>query len=92
MPCVDGSELARASSRMQRWSVQPCVRRGFGAASFHLSYAHWQAYICPSSSLVMVPGLHPDGVARLVVIPPAVAVPGAARVVGPHCVVRGATN
>jgi hypothetical protein len=20
---------------------------------------HWQAYICPSSSLVMVPGLHP---------------------------------
>ncbi len=24
------------------------------AASFHLSYAHWQAYICPSSSLVMV--------------------------------------
>jgi hypothetical protein len=56
------------------------------------SYAHLQAYICPSSSLVMVPGLHPDGVARLVVILPAVAVPGAARVVGPHCVVRGATN
>jgi hypothetical protein len=56
------------------------------------SYAHRQAYICPSSSLVMVPGLHPDGVARLVVIPPAVAVPGAARVLGPHCVVRGATN
>ena len=56
------------------------------------SYAHWQAYICPSSSLVMVPGLHPMGVARLLVIPPAVAVPGAARVVGPHCVVRGATN
>jgi hypothetical protein len=48
------------------------------------SYAHLQAYICPSSSLVMVPGLHPDGVARLVVILPAVAVPGAARVVGPH--------
>jgi len=24
------------------------------------SYAHWQAYICPSSSLVIVPGLHPD--------------------------------
>ena len=25
-PCVDGSELARLFSRMQHWSVQPCVR------------------------------------------------------------------
>src|SRR5712672_1611395 len=33
-------------------------------------------------------GLAPDGIARLVVIPPAVDVPRAARVVGPHCVVR----
>jgi hypothetical protein len=33
-----------------------------------------------------------NAVSRLVVIPPAVVVPGAARVVGPHCVVRGATN
>ena len=32
------------------------------------------------------------GVARLVVIPPAVAIRGAARVAGSHCVVRGATN
>ena len=26
MPCVDGSELAELSSRLQHWSVQPCVR------------------------------------------------------------------
>jgi hypothetical protein len=24
--CVDGSELARLFSRLQYWSVQPCVR------------------------------------------------------------------
>ena len=26
VPCVDGAELARAFSRLQHWSVQPCVR------------------------------------------------------------------
>ena len=26
VPCVDGSELAKLSSRLQHWSVQPCVR------------------------------------------------------------------
>ena len=30
----------------------------FGAASFHPSSAYWQTYIIPSSSLVMVPGVH----------------------------------
>jgi hypothetical protein len=67
------------------------TRRG-GFWSRLVSRMHSQAYISPSSSFVMVPGLHPEGVARLVVTPPAVAVPGAARVVGPHCVVRGATS
>jgi hypothetical protein len=26
VPCVDGSELARIFSRLQHWSVRPCVR------------------------------------------------------------------
>jgi len=43
----------------RRLRFDDALRGGFGAASFHLSYAHWQAYICPSSSLVMVPGFHP---------------------------------
>jgi hypothetical protein len=30
----------------------------FCAASVYLWYAYWQTYICPSSSLVKVPGLH----------------------------------
>ena len=37
VPCVDGSELARASSRKQHWSVQPCVRP-FGAV--HMTAGH----------------------------------------------------
>ena len=32
-----------------------------------------------------------DGIARRVVIPPAIAVPRATRVVGRHCIVRAAT-
>ena len=48
-PCVDGSGLARVSSRVQQWSGQPCVRpisavlmtaghnalRGSGPGQFH---------------------------------------------------------
>src|SRR5215468_4724325 len=37
-------------------------------------------------------GLANDGVARPVVIPPAVAIRRAARAAGSYCVVRGATN
>jgi hypothetical protein len=37
VPCVDGSELARAFSRKQHWPVQPCVRP-LGAA--HMTAGH----------------------------------------------------
>jgi len=55
----------RLVDRATKGDKSPCpsarsddaLRGGSKAASFHLSYAHWQAYICPSSSLVIVPTL-----------------------------------
>jgi hypothetical protein len=51
--------IFRQKTKQATIADHDALRGGFGAASFHLSYAHWQAYICPSSSLVMVPGSHP---------------------------------
>src|SRR5215831_20849930 len=36
-PCVDGSELARTFSRMQNWSVRPCVRP---VSAAHMTAGH----------------------------------------------------
>ena len=37
VPCVDGSELARGISRLQAWSVQPCVRP---LSAVHMTVGH----------------------------------------------------
>ena len=50
LACVDGSELARVFSRLQAWSVQPCVRPIYAV--------HMPLAIMPSADQVPVNNPH----------------------------------